>query len=506
METWPKVTPFVLQVGATGCPVWLRHELHRDRERPPGPFFRWDLRTRLLNRLRDAHATMNAPTIADLGSVPGGLVPEQRWYYERFVEQYCAVFADEPGETHPAGIDPPVVSDRLQLRVGGAVDLLLTLPDGSAELRQFELWRGRLCADPYGSWEMGLAVLRLYKALPGLGELTLRHVDLLSGEIDEHHLNLADHVRPIAESLDQLTRDLQERASVQSPAPGRSCGMCEIATSCSAWDDRPRAPESLPDPTRTNFVGPVVRLTPTSLVRWLDCPRAYRAAHLLDLPTRPPGPRTTLGIDVHAALAKLHDDGPCGLDLARQQGAAVAHGTADATRLGFITRHARRCPLSARSVGHELDLAQLHTWGPVPVMVTARIDAVWEHNGILDCRDYKTGLPRVDRVADDPAARLQAWLLAPVAAARGLRLQLSYEHLAEDVDDDPEPFEPEDDDIADIRRWIGDIGSAIAASDFKGVSDSWSCERCTFRAACPDAVLEERRAECSGPQLQGHGR
>jgi len=83
---------------------------------------------------------------------------------------------------------------------------------------------------------------------------------------------------------------------------------------------------------------------------------------------------------------------------------------------------------------------------------------------LLDCRDYKTGRPRVARVADDPAARLQAWLFARVAAERGLRLQLRYEHLVPGIDEDPVPFDPGAEDIAIIESEIGAVAAARAGS------------------------------------------
>lgn len=489
METWAKVTPFSLHVGGASCPRWLDHQLHR--QEPGGPFARWDLRNRLLPRLKDAHGSMTSPQIEDLGRVPGGLLPEQSWFYRRFAETYCETFSGDPGETRPHGCESASDFGRRQLHVSGGVDLLLTLPGGRVELRQLELWGGTLCADPYESWEMGLALLRLHYFNRDIAELTLCHVDLLSGQVERQLVVIAEHIGPIAHLLDEGAGDLRSRASSPVPIPSRSCGMCGLACTCEAWADRPPARPIAPDPERTDYVGPMVRLTPTSIERWLACPRSYRAAHLLDLPTGRGSARSTQGILVHSRLAQLHEPGPCGADVSRQEEAATSDGVLDDRLMGFIGRHARRCPQSATSVGHELDLAQLHTRGEVPVMVTGRIDAVWEHNGVLDCRDYKTGVPRAERVADIPAARLQAWLLAPIAEARGLRLRLRYEHLAEFGDDDPEPLEPDDEDLAEIQGWIGDIGADIARSEFAGVGEAHVCRWCPFQRACPDAAFDD---------------
>lgn len=488
VDKWAKVAPFTLQSGIGSCPTWLHQQLHGPGSQEP--FHRWDIRNRLVYRLRDAHSSCCAPTPEDLGPVPPGMLAEQSWFYRRFATTYCMVFADEPGEALAHGCESSSEFGRRHLRVGGGVDLLIARPAGTFELRQLELWGGPLCADPYSSWEINLAVLRLRQANRDLRSLLIRHVDLDTGELVESQIDLPSETRALAAALDDQVAELRSRASSPTPIPGRSCGLCNVATSCPAWRDRPTAPIKQLDPTRTDFVGSVVHLTPTSIDRWLSCPRAYRAAHLLDLP-RPRGARASQGLIVHARLAQLHQEGPCPRDLARQLAAATFDGVVDEVVAGFITRHARRCPSTAVALGHELDLAQLHTWGNVPAMVTARIDALWIHDGVLDCRDYKTGPPWLDKVAEDPGARLQAWLLAPLAAERGLRLRLQYEHLAEGVEEDPEPFEPELEDVIAIRDELGVIASEISESDFGGVSDEAICRRCVYRFACPDAVLSD---------------
>lgn len=92
-----------------------------------------------------------------------------------------------------------------------------------------------------------------------------------------------------------------------------------------------------------------------------------------------------------------------------------------------------------------------------------------------------------------PRPGVQAWLLARLAAERGLRFELGYGCLGEDGGDDPEPFEPEEEDLKDIERWIGEIGAAIAASDFQGVADPLVCRRCSLSRACPDAEFDDER-------------
>ena len=85
-------------------------------------------------------------------------------------------------------------------------------------------------------------------------------------------------------------------------------------------------------------------------------------------------------------------------------------------------------------------------------MATARIDAIWIHDGLLDARDYKTGSLWHTRVCDVPAAKVQAFVLAPVARQRGLQLRLRYEYLQPEIDEDPEPWDPDVDDLEAVEE------------------------------------------------------
>ena len=140
-------------------------------------------------------------------------------------------------------------------------------------------------------------------------------------------------------------------------------------------------------------------------------------------------------------------------------------------------------------MGHELDVARFHG-KPLPAfMATARIDALWAHDGLLDARDYKTGRVWYERIAEDPRAQVQAWVLAPVATARELRLRLRYEHLAGEVDDDPEPWEPDPDELADIGARLHAAVTAMHAEEaWAGVDDETVCGTCPYRSVCPDSA------------------
>ena len=57
----------------------------------------------------------------------------------------------------------------------------------------------------------------------------------------------------------------------------------------------------------------------------------------------------------------------------------------------MLARHADRCPAPAPARGHELEVVRVSRRGPVWI-ASGRLDAVWEHDGLLEVRDYKTGL------------------------------------------------------------------------------------------------------------------
>jgi hypothetical protein len=127
---------------------------------------------------------------------------------------------------------------------------------------------------------------------------------------------------------------------------------------------------------------------------------------------------------------------------------------------------------------------------PLPLyMATARIDALWLHDGILDAHGYKTGRRWNDRVREDRQARLQAWVVAPLATRLGARVRVTFEHLALEVDDDPEPFEPDGDDLAQIEEELRAAAEAMRAETvFVGVRDEQVCARCGYRSICTDSA------------------
>lgn len=242
---------------------------------------------------------------------------------------------------------------------------------------------------------------------------------------------------------------------------------------------------------RERLLGDIVPLSASSLDTWLRCRREYLVTQLLGVPeTDDGGISPDQGLLVHALLRHVHQQGSCH-DRDHVAGVLAAHGLDDSSAIaGFLERHARRCPTAVEAGEHEVERARFHRLPPPMFMATGRIDAIWRHRGLLDARDYKTGRPSAFRVADDPRARLQAWLLAPLAQREGLRLRLRYEFLAAEVDDDPEPFEPDDDELALIEEELRGVITVIRAEEqFAGVADPTVCGRCRYRSVCRDSAV-----------------
>jgi hypothetical protein len=246
----------------------------------------------------------------------------------------------------------------------------------------------------------------------------------------------------------------------------------------------------------------ILSLSPTAVDDWARCARAYRTATLLGVPASDPGPSSSYGLIVHDLLRVVHQQGSC-RDPAVVTDVLAAHGQDAPPMRAIFERHVRRCPRDAEDSRHELELARFHRYPAPMFMATGRIDAVWVHDGLLDARDYKTGRPYGERVAHDRRARLQAWLLAPVAARKGLGLRIQYEYLAAEVPDDPEPFEPDADDLEAIEEELRVVAEAICRErEWPGVADAEVCGSCRYRSICPDSAVT---AEPMWPAIDGNG-
>jgi hypothetical protein len=249
--------------------------------------------------------------------------------------------------------------------------------------------------------------------------------------------------------------------------------------------------QSAPDAgdTMTGLLSEIVGLTPSGYEDFLRCPRLFLNGALLGIPASDAAPSTDQGLLVHDMLWRIHDTGSCH-DAAHVADVLDGHGATGDHIHELVARHATRCPSKASERdAHELSLARFHRQPPPMFMATARIDAVWVHDGMLDARDYKTGRRWTDRVADIPAAHVQAFTLARTARKHGLRLRLRYEYLQAEIDDDPEPWDIDDDDLDALDE---ELRAAVARmwsdDDWHGVNDADICRTCRYRSICRDSA------------------
>ena len=236
------------------------------------------------------------------------------------------------------------------------------------------------------------------------------------------------------------------------------------------------------------MLGDIISITPSNYDDFVQCERRFLNRQLLGLPASDAGPPNDTGIKVHDLLRLIHAGGSCS-DAAHVEAVLAGHDADNDHVQQLVDRHVRRCPSSDVSgSAHEVTLARFHKLPPPMFMATARIDAVWVHDGLLDARDYKTGRLRTDRLADDPAAKVQAFVLHQAARDRDLRLRLRYEYLNAEVVDDPEAWEPDAEDLAAIEEEIrAAVERMRTIDDWKGVADE-RCTRCAYRSICRDSV------------------
>jgi hypothetical protein len=483
-EPIPKVTPSLLRAATTMCPR-REHREYTCAAVPSDPVNRARLRDAFLDAARVAHAEGGLPRL-DVFRTPDSLEPEEQRVFAQAAGWYRELYGDREVTTHLHDCERPTESPARGVRVGGWVDLTV-VADGSdgrgKELRQLELWGGRAPhgADPLELESVLLAVLRLAR-WAGDEPLLVSWADLVRGDRRERVVNVAEELPELGARFDERLAALRERIATADPEPGRDCGSCRHIWRCPAHAD------GINVSSRRGDIRPgVITVTPTVLDAWSRCRRLWRNQHVLSIPASDESGSPDHGQRLHEILRFVHDHGSCH-DEATVEDVLVAHGGGDRLR-DEIARHAQRCPSPTEAFGHEIDVARFHRGPWPPFMATARLDAVWIHDGILDARDYKTGKVWYSRVADDPRALVQAWVLGPAAAARGLRLRLRYEHLAAEIDDDPEPWELDLEDLDDVEERLRAVVEVMhAEEEWTGVAEDTTCRTCRYRSICPDSA------------------
>jgi hypothetical protein len=489
IQPLPKVTPSLLHRADTMCARRLARE-YEGGHRSHDPFHRGRLRDAFLAAAREVHAELRVPTahdFADLGSTlfPESL-PEERAVLAQAAQWYVRIFGDRPARWDDPGTDQP--TERRGVRVGGWVDLPLRVADGSAELRQLELWGRRVPPDdPLDLPALRVAFLRLTPWLDG-APLRIVWVDLLRGLVRDRVVS-PDERTSATEWFDERVAVVEARARDATTTPGADCGGCGIVSAC------PEHPKGAHYGRRGDLLPGIVHITPTSIEAWRRCRREWRNRYLFNIPPSDTDPSPVHGQLVHDLLRFVHEEGTCADDT-HVDDVLLRHGLDGDGRIrGEIARHTARCPTPAEALGHEVTRARFAPHPTTPFMATARIDALWLHDGVLDARDYKTGRAWSDRVADDAQARLQAWVLAPLAAQLGARLRVGFEQLAAEVLDDPEPFEPDGEDLDAIELELRSEVEAMrieaaSSAPFAGIGDPEVCGRCRYRSICPDSAAE----------------
>jgi PD-(D/E)XK nuclease superfamily len=446
------------------------------------PVNRTRLREAFLNAAQTAHTTLGVPD-PDAFTAPPRLEAEEREVFDQAARWYLELYGDRSVQTHLHDCDRPTDSPRRGVRIGGWVDLTLVGADGHKELRQVELWGGRAPQeDPLELERVLLAVLRLARWCEE-EPLLVSWADLVRGLRYERLVDMRSELAALTERFELMLCRVRERTADPQPVMGMDCGECKHVWRCSVH------PQGINVTSRRNDLRPgVVKLSPTSFDAALRCKRAWRDQYLLSLPASDEVGHSDHGLQLHSLLRFVHEHGSC-RDPAHVDDVMRAHG-AGARLRDEVRRHADRCPISAESVGHELEVARFHRHPWPPFMVTARLDAAWVHDGALDVRDYKSGRSWYEHIAEDPRAKVQAWAAARLAAERGLSLRVRYEYLAVEVDEDPEPWDLEPDDLAAIEDELRQTVEAIhAESDWQGVNDESICGHCRYRSICPDSAV-----------------
>ncbi|MEX2268351.1 MAG: hypothetical protein WEA75_06680, partial [Acidimicrobiia bacterium] len=64
-----------------------------------------------------------------------------------------------------------------------------------------------------------------------------------------------------------------------------------------------------------------------------------------------------------------------------------------------------------------------------------------------------------------------------------------YEHLSREVDEDPEPWGPDDVDLAHVDEELRTMVAEMRAErEWHGVADETICRYCRYRSICPDSA------------------
>jgi RecB family exonuclease len=257
----------------------------------------------------------------------------------------------------------------------------------------------------------------------------------------------------------------------------------------------------------------LIKVTPSRLSTWVDCPRRFRMAYL-DRPAPPRGgawAHSTLGAVVHNALRAFFD-----LPVAKRTAAAGAAlvgqhwsdegfaGPAQAAEYrsraaGWVSDYISETDVSIEPVG-------LERWVSAPVgtiVAEGRVDRIDERDGEVVIIDYKTGR---SALTTDDARGSQALALYVLAARRTLRRPCTRVELHHLPSGTVAAWEHTEESLARHR-----VRAEEAAEEYHLATDTLKaggdpdilfppqvgrqCTWCDFRRSCPEGQASGPAAE-----------
>lgn len=257
----------------------------------------------------------------------------------------------------------------------------------------------------------------------------------------------------------------------------------------------------------------LIKVTPSRLATWMDCPRRFRMNYL-DRPTPPRGgawAHSTLGAVVHNALRAFFD-----LPVARRTPeAAVALVSRHWSDEGFAgpdqaaeyrTRAAGWVSDYVAETDVSIDPVGLERWVSAPVgtiVAEGRVDRIDERDGEVVIIDYKTGR---SALTTDDARSSQALALYVLAARRTLRRPCTRVELHHLPSGTVAAWEHTEESLARHRTRAEEAAEEfhLATDTLKAGGDpdvlfpaqvGRQCSWCDFRRSCPEG-------QAAGPQAE----